>query len=92
MSWKPKRSFDREILRTLGRVRAFYLSDLLPERHTPEESAALHRAARDLVALGKIAVFSWYSLDEPATGLGTVIHRPNEGLPDVPGQVVRLKR
>jgi hypothetical protein len=87
--WRPTPRWEKAIVAALKRLSAFYLSDLGPK--TPEEAAALHRAARNLAAAGKIAVLTWYGSDEPVAGMAVTIYRAGAREP-LPGEVVRLKR
>ena len=78
---RPK-AWDREILETLKRVRAFRLADL---PHAPAEAAELDQVARELEAAGKIAIARW----QASPGV-KIIHRVTDGTPD-PLTIARLK-
>jgi hypothetical protein len=56
--------WERAILDALDGVTAFYLIDLLPEKHSRAATVALNRAARNLHAAGKIEIVPWL----PAAG------------------------
>ena len=79
--------WERAILETLDRVPAFYLIDLLPNRHKRSQVVALNRAARKLCGIGMINTMSWLSRSH-----GTVtIYRVGYPMPSRE-QVTRLKR
>ena len=46
--------WERAILAALDQAPAFYLTDLLPTPHTRSHVVALNRAARGLIAVGKV--------------------------------------
>jgi hypothetical protein len=91
VAWRPSTQAEVAIINALRRTPAFFLSDLLPPRHTPEEVAELNRVAYELTRAGKIAMVTWFSDAELAAGLTVTVYRAGDREPQ-PGQVVRLKR
>jgi hypothetical protein len=83
--WRPKTYWQRAILNALKEVAAFYLTDLLPARHTLKEADALNRATRELAAAGKIAVLTasggGYGKGEAPAGFAVTIYRAGDAEP-----------
>jgi hypothetical protein len=89
------------ILEALNEIPAFYLTDLLPIRHTRSHVVALNRARSQFVRCGQdqhvqLVVQSWaasgdgYGEGEQPYGFVT-IYRPGDPMPDRQ-QISRLKR
>jgi hypothetical protein len=76
--WQPHNAYEKCILAALKKVSACYLDDVLDHDPTPEERAALIKAARTLAIQGKLAIARDFSDLELAAGLTLVVHRTGE--------------
>ena len=83
--------WERAILQVLERVPAFYLTDLLPTPHTRSHVGALNRAARGLIAVGKVQAMHWSTRGGARYGYMTV-YRPDHPQPTDREQITRLDR
>jgi len=81
--------WERAILQVLERVPAFYLTDLLPTPHTRSHVVALNRAARGLIAVGKVQAMHWSTRGGARYGYMTV-YRPDHPQPTDREQITRL--
>jgi hypothetical protein len=83
--------WERAILAALDQTPAFYLTDLLPKPHTRSHVVALNRAARCLIAAGKVQAMHWCT--RGGAGLGYVtVYRFDHLKPTDRAQVTHLKR
>ena len=80
--------WERAILAALEYTAAFYLTDLLPPKHTRAQIVALNRAARNLKDKGRIASCTWLTQGKAAAGFVT-IYRPGYPQPEL-NQITRL--
>jgi len=81
--------WERAILQVLERVPAFYPIDLLPSPHTRAQIVALNRAARGLIAAGKVRATYWST--RGGAGLGFMAVHRLDCQPTERDQIARLK-
>jgi hypothetical protein len=83
--------WERAILAALEHVPAFYLTHLLPSPHRRAHVVALNRAARGLIAAGKVQAMYWHTRGGGELGYVTV-YRVGYPQPADRAQIPRLDR